>query len=285
MIRCEGLVKIYKAEDVEVAALQGLDLSVDEGELTAIVGSSGSGKSTLLNILGGLDRPSAGKAVVGEWDLTKLDDKRRIEYKRSAVGFVWQQPARNLLPYLTALQNVELPMALVGRPNRAYALELLDRVGMAHRRHHRLAEMSGGEQQRVAVAIALANRPRLLLADEPTGALDSANAQRVLETFRRLHRETRCTILIVTHDRATAESVDRIVEIRDGMTSAEWLKRKETGAEEAARPHARYAALDRAGRLQIPRAMLEEMRVADKVALRFDGRAVIVEPPGEEEPA
>jgi len=283
MIRCEGLVKIYKAEGVEVAALQGLDLSVDEGELTAIVGSSGSGKSTLLNILGGLDRPSAGTAVVGDWDLTKLTDRRRIEYKRSAVGFVWQQPARNLLPYLTALQNVELPMTLGGRPNRAYALELLERVDMAHRRHHRLAEMSGGEQQRVAVAIALANRPRLLLADEPTGALDAANAKRVLETFRRLHRESRCTILIVTHDRTTAESVERIVEIRDGMTSAEWLRRKEAGAPEAARAHARYAALDRAGRLQIPRAMLEEMQVADKVALRFDGRAVIVEPPEEGE--
>ena len=174
MIRCENLVKIYKTDEIEVVALQGLDLDVERGELMAIVGNSGSGKSTLLNMLGGLDKPSAGSLFVDGKNLLKFSDKDYMEYKRNTVGFVWQNNARNLVPYLTAAQNVELPMLLKSqRRRRERALELLDKVGLSHRRNSRLDQMSGGEQQRVAIAIALANNPRLLLADEPTGSVDT----------------------------------------------------------------------------------------------------------------
>src|SRR5690554_6658668 len=166
MIECENLVKIYKTADLEVVALQGLDLHIEAGELTAIIGNSGSGKSTLLNMLGGLDKPSAGQLMIDGRDMLKVTERDLMIYKRETVGFVWQNNARNLIPYLTALQNVELPILLQGRRKRHRALELLDAVGLSHRIRNRLSELSGGEQQRVAIAIALANRPKLLLADE-----------------------------------------------------------------------------------------------------------------------
>ena len=172
MIECEGLVKIYKTDDLEVVALQGLNLSVGSGELMAIIGNSGSGKSTLLNILGGLDRPSAGTVKVGPWDLLTVTEEQLVKYKRDTVGFIWQNNARNLLPYLSALENVEMPMMLSGKVDRAYAKQLLEWVGLGHRMHNKLHQLSGGEQQRVAIAISLANRPQMLLADEPTGSVD-----------------------------------------------------------------------------------------------------------------
>lgn len=189
MIHCEGLVKIYKTSEVEVVALQGLNLTVEEGEMMAIIGNSGSGKSTLLNILGGLDRPSAGTAVVGDWDLLKMTEAQLVEYKRRTVGFIWQNNGRNLLPYMTALENVETPMMLGGKYDRSYAKQLLEWVGLEHRMHSRLHQLSGGEQQRVAIAISLANRPRLLLADEPTGSVDSETSDRIMDIFRKLNRE------------------------------------------------------------------------------------------------
>ena len=187
MVICDNLVKIYKAADIEVVALQGLDLTVEKGELMAIIGNSGSGKSTLLNILGGLDRPSAGKVFVNGQDLLKLTDKQLVKYKRETVGFVWQNNARNLIPYLTALENVELPMFFTGSAKRQRALELLDMVGLSHRKNNKLEQLSGGEQQRVAIAIALANNPSLLLADEPTGAVDTRTASHILDVFREIN--------------------------------------------------------------------------------------------------
>ena len=219
MVQCENLVKIYKTTEVEVMALQGLDLTVERGELMGIVGASGSGKSTLLNMLGALDKPSAGSLFVDGKDLLKFDEKDLIKYKRETVGFVWQNNARNLIPYLTAIQNVEMPLLLSGHKNRhERAVELLEMVGLEGRKNSLLGQLSGGEQQRVAIAIALSNNPSLLLADEPTGAVDTKTAAMVLDVFRTLNRQTGVTIIIVTHDTNLSKSIDRVVAIRDGRT-------------------------------------------------------------------
>ena len=201
MVQAENLVKIYKSSGVEVMALQGLDLTVERGELMGIVGASGSGKSTLLNMLGGLDKPSAGSLFIDGRDMLKFNENDAIEYKRKTVGFVWQNNARNLIPYLTAQQNVEMPLLLSGFGGRqARASELLDMVGLSQRKNSRLDQMSGGEQQRVAIAIALSNNPKLLLADEPTGSVDTATSKLILDVFRNLNRVMGVTIIIVTHD-------------------------------------------------------------------------------------
>ena len=207
MVLCENLVKIYKTEDIEVVALQGLDLTVEKGELMAIIGNSGSGKSTLLNMIGGLDRPSAGRLFVAGKDLLKMTDSSLVKYKRETVGFVWQNNARNLIPYLTAVENVELPMILTGKADRNKALELLEMVGLSNRKNSKLGQLSGGEQQRIAIAIALANSPELLLADEPTGAVDSKTAAQILDAFRELNRTIGVTVIIVTHDRQLSRKV------------------------------------------------------------------------------
>jgi ABC-type lipoprotein export system ATPase subunit len=296
MIHCEGLVKIYKTADLEVVALQGLDLRVESGELTAIIGNSGSGKSTLLNMLGGLDRPSAGKLFVDGKDLLAFGERDLVKYKRESVGFVWQNNARNLIPYLTALENVELPILLRGRRRRARAIELLEAVGLGHRLRNKLSELSGGEQQRVAIAIALANEPRLLLADEPTGSLDTKTSNQVLDLFRTLNRTIGITIVIVTHDPLLARKVDRVVQIRDGKTSAEMIRRisyseelAQLEAEEASRyeteSHVEYAVVDKAGRLQIPAGYLdaEGFKDSDKVRVEMeDGRIVLYPPEGKQ---
>ncbi|WP_138493190.1 ABC transporter ATP-binding protein [Paenibacillus pinistramenti] len=289
MIQCEGLVKIFKSEDIEVVALQGLNLTVEQGEMMAIIGNSGSGKSTLLNILGGLDRPSAGMVNVGGWDLLKIKDEQLVEYKRKTVGFVWQNNARNLLPYLTALENVELPMTLGGRVDRAYAKQLLEWVGLKDRMRSRLTQLSGGEQQRVAIAIGLANRPNLLLADEPTGSVDTATSDQIMNIFRRVNRELGITIVIVTHDLALAGKVDRVVAIRDGLTSTEFLKRnpsldenaggfssREGGLQEV---HEAYEVVDRAGRLQVPKEYLESVGISGRASMEFDGERIVITAP------
>lgn len=214
IIECDNLVKIYKTKDIEVLALQGLELQIDKGELMAIVGNSGSGKSTFLNMIGGLDRPSAGRLIVDGKDLFKLSEKELVEYKRSTVGFVWQNNARNLLPYLTALQNVQVPMMFdSGAKKEERALELLEMVGMSHRKHSKLRQLSGGEQQRIAIAIALANNPKILLADEPTGSVDVKTGTYILDMFRDINRNTDLTIVIVTHDPNISRKVDRVVAI------------------------------------------------------------------------
>ncbi|WP_284638798.1 ABC transporter ATP-binding protein [Paenibacillus silviterrae] len=289
MIHCEGLVKIYKTDDIEVVALQGLNISVAQGEMMAIIGNSGSGKSTLLNILGGLDRPSAGQVTVGEWNLLKITDDELVKYKRKTVGFIWQNNARNLVPYLTALENVEMPMMLSGKLDRAYAKQLLEWVGLSHRLDNKLQQLSGGEQQRVAIAISLANRPSLLLADEPTGSVDTKTSDMIMDIFRRLNRELGVTIVIVTHDMALASKVDRVVAIRDGMTSTEFVKRNpslEEAEGEAAAAHAdiqagheEYVVLDKAGRLQIPKAYLQALQIEGKASMEFDGEKIIIRTP------
>jgi len=287
MIECEGLVKIYKTDDLEVVALQGLNLRVEDGEMMAIIGNSGSGKSTLLNILGGLDRPSAGSVRVGQWDLLKITEEQIVEYKRDTVGFIWQNNARNLLPYLSALENVEMPMMLAGRMDRAYAKQLLEWVGLKERMYNKLHQLSGGEQQRVALAIALSNRPKMLLADEPTGSVDTRTSDMIMDIFRRMNRELGVTIVIVTHDLSLASKVDRVVAIRDGMTSTEFIKRNHhldeemiaAGASGLKQVHEEYVVIDRVGRMQIPKDYLSALNIKDKASIEFDGERIVITPP------
>lgn len=292
MVQADNLVKIYKSSDVEVMALQGLDLTVERGELMGIVGASGSGKSTLLNMLGGLDRPTAGSLFVDGRDMLKFGEKDFIEYKRRTVGFVWQNNARNLIPYLSAQQNVEMPLLLSGFSGRSSrASELLDMVGLSHRKNSRLDQMSGGEQQRVAIAIALSNNPKLLLADEPTGSVDTATASLILDVFRELNRVMGVTIIIVTHDTKLSAQIDRVVAIRDGKTSTELVRKKggqlrsfdelsEEQQTEAA--HEELSVLDRAGRLQIPREYLDELGLkgGDKVRVELEDGRISIYPRG-----
>ena len=259
LVESHNLVKIYKSNDLEVVALQGLDLRVPQGEMLALVGPSGAGKSTLLNILGGLDTPSAGRCEVAGMDLTRLTASERLLYRRRIVGHVWQQTSRNLLSDLSLLDNVVVPMVLAGYPARRRkrrAVELLELVGLGPRMRHRPDRLSGGEQQRGALAVALANNPPLLLADEPTGELDSVTARDVLALLRRLNHELGLTTIVVTHDKLVAETMDRSVAIRDGRTSTEVVHAEE--AEET-------VIIDGVGRLQIPKALLE--------AVPFEGRA------------
>jgi ABC-type lipoprotein export system ATPase subunit len=282
MIVCENLVKIYKTKDIEVVALQGLNMNIEDGELMAIIGSSGSGKSTLLNILGGLDRPSAGTMLVDGKNLLKITDKELIKYKRDTVGFIWQNNARNLVSYLTALENVELPMFLTGRRKRERALELLEMVGLSHRKNNKLHELSGGEQQRVAIAIALSNNPKLLLADEPTGALDTKTAANVLEVFRKVNKDLGITIVIVTHDMELSKQVNRVVAIRDGQTSSELIMRKSYKEEllklenidplvrKTEESHEELIVLDQNGRLQIPKEYLNAIGIKGKSKVKVE---------------
>ena len=279
-IHCEGLVKIFKVADLEVVALQGLDLDVDAGELVAIVGASGSGKSTLLAILGGLDVPSAGRVRVSGNDLLAMDAAERTRYRRDVIGFVWQQTGRNLLPYIDARRNVELPMAVTGVASgarRTRAMELLELVGLADRADNRPSELSGGEQQRVAIATALANQPGVLLADEPTGELDSATAEEVFAVFTAANRDLGITTVILTHDPLVSEQVDRTVQIRDGRTATETVRREEVDAEGRRRLVAEeYAVLDRVGRLQLPRHVVEDLRLERRVRLEKEPDHVAV---------
>jgi len=286
MIECENLVKIYKTKDIEVLALQGLELTVEEGELMAIIGNSGSGKSTFLNMIGGLDRPSAGRLIVDGKDLFKLSEKELVEYKKSTVGFVWQNNGRNLLPYLSAIENVEMPMLFADpKDKRKRAEELLDLVGMSHRKNSKLNQLSGGEQQRIAIAIALANRPKLLLADEPTGSVDLKTSEYILDVFRKLNKELGLTIVIVTHDKHLASKVNRVVAIRDGKTSSERIMKSDykkqlegmAGFEEEGLQE-EYAVLDKAGRVQIPRELLDEAGIeGNKVKIELnDGKIVLL---------
>ena len=286
LILCENLVKIYKLDEIEVIALQGLDLTVQPGEVMSLVGSSGSGKTTLLNVLGGLDRPAAGRLVVAGNDLLKMTDRDLDTYRRRYVGFVWQQKARNLIPYLNVEQNVELPMIMSGiapRERRAWSSELIEAVRLGHRRHHRLAQLSGGEQQRVAIAIALANRPALLLGDEPTGELDSATAEVIFDIFHQLNRTYGLTVVIVSHDPQIARFVDRVVAIRDGKTSSETIRRAESeetadAAGAGAPVFEELVMLDSAGRLQVPKEIRERYGIGDRMRLEETPDGLLLRP-------
>lgn len=305
-IVCDNLVKIYKVAELEVFALQGLDLVVRRGELLGIIGASGSGKSTLMNILGGLDRPSAGRIWVDGLDLLNLTDAALDRYRRTMVGFVWQQGGRNLIPYLNAQENIELPMTLAGvagYAKRKHAEELLDAVGLSHRSHHNLSEMSGGEQQRAAIAVALANSPQLLLADEPTGELDSTTAQSIYKTFQDLNQRYGLTILIVSHDPTISRQVNRVVAIRDGKLATETVRQTrptENGAKaaeangEASESVApveeedifqELTVLDTAGRLQIPKDYLQRGNIKSRVTLELTDEGILIRPAGDGEHA
>jgi putative ABC transport system ATP-binding protein len=283
IVICDNLVKIYKVADLEVFALQGLDLEVVPGEMIAIVGASGSGKTTLLNMLSAEDMPSAGRCIVGGNDLVRMSEAQRLMYRRTIVGQVWQQSGRNLLPELSAEENVKLPQLLNGvstvqAGNRAR--ELLEIVGLGEMLYHRPDQLSGGEQQRAAIAVALANRPELLLADEPTGELDSVTTSEILTLLRNLNRQLNLTVIVVTHDLAIASVVDRTIAIRDGRTSTETVRRQaplevvseHTLAASAiiglpGETHRESILIDRVGRLQLPKEALE--------SLPFNGRAEV----------
>lgn len=279
MVLCEGLVRIFRTADVEVQALQGLDLRLAAGELVAVVGASGSGKSTLLSILSGLDLPSAGRVEVAGHDLTVLGvgargRRERVRYRREVVGFVWQQNARNLLPFLSAAENVALPLTISGagrRSRRRRVTELLDLLGVAEVADRRPDQMSGGQQQRVALAVALANSPQVLLADEPTGELDEATSAEVFGAIRTANAELGVTALVVTHDPLVSEHVDRTVAIRDGRTASEVVRRTEVDEHGRQRVVAEeYAVLDRVGRLQLPRDFVGSLGLRDRVRLELE---------------
>ncbi len=291
IIQADNLVKIYKTKDIEVVALQGLDLSVEQGEMMAIIGSSGSGKSTFLNMLGGLDRPSAGKLYVDKKNLFSMTDKELIEYKRRTVGFVWQNNGRNLLPYLSAYENIMMPMELNSIKERKERADmLLDMVGLTRKKNNRMQEMSGGEQQRIAIAIALANSPKVLLADEPTGSVDTKTSNYIFDVFKRMNQELGITIVIVTHDVSLSKKVQRVAAIRDGKISSERIL-KEDYAERVknadktvdwheAETQDEFAILDRSGRLQLPPDMLAGMNLKDnKVRLVSSEGKIILENP------
>jgi ABC-type lipoprotein export system ATPase subunit/bifunctional DNA-binding transcriptional regulator/antitoxin component of YhaV-PrlF toxin-antitoxin module len=307
LILCDNLVKIYKIDAIEVVALQGLDLKVQPNEVMALVGSSGSGKTTLMNVLGGLDRPSAGRVIVAGNDLLKLSDMALNDYRRRMVGFVWQQKARNLIPYLQVEQNIEMPMIMSGvgqRARREWVKELISAVGLTTRRGHKLAQLSGGEQQRVAIAVALANRPALLLADEPTGELDSSTASTIFELFHTLNRTFGLTVVIVSHDPNVARHVERVVAIRDGKTSSETVRRsrgqgsgdrgQENGdadpsaagqAEQHEHVFEELMMLDSAGRLQVPKEVRERYGIGDRVHMEETAEGLLLRPvAGTEEP-
>lgn len=285
-IVCDGLVKIYKMADLEVVALQGLNLTVGEGELMGIVGVSGSGKSTLMSILGGLDRPTAGQVKVADTDLLRLSDRGLNRYRREQVGFVWQQSARNLVPYLNAIENVKLPMTLAGiggRVKRQRSEYLLESVGLGDRMRHSLRELSGGEQQRVAIAVALANDPVLLLADEPTGEVDSATAQMIYDTIAHLNQEFNLTTMIVSHDPEIARQVNRVVAIRDGMLASETRRQMVFDGEtdEESEPDMAFdelVILDSAGRLTIPKEVLEHFSIKGRATIDISDEGILIRP-------
>ncbi len=290
LVHCTNLIKIYKVADLEAIALQGLDLEVASGEMIALVGASGSGKTTLLNILGGLDVPSAGQASVGDYDLTRLSEEQRTRYRNLVVGYLWQQSGRNLLPDLTLADNVDLPQILNGTgafhsSQRTY--ELLELVGMKGMEKKRPAQLSGGEQQRAAIAIALANRPALLLADEPTGELDSVTARDIIACLRQINIQFGLTIILVTHDVAVASGVDRTLAIRDGRINTETVRRSaplthEETALDGARSkgtstaiglslstHRESILVDAVGRLQLPKEALERLPIYGRLEVQL----------------
>ncbi len=280
IVECNNLVRIYKTSEVEVVALQGLDLTINKGELTAIIGKSGSGKSTLLNVIAGLDRPSAGKITVAGKDLLKFNNKQLELYNRETIGFVWQNNARNLIPYLSARLNVEVPMMITGKKDRSdRAKELLDLVGLPNRYDNKLSQLSGGEQQRVAIAIALANNPDIILADEPTGSVDSKTTYHIMDVFNKLNSDLGATIIIVTHDTTVANMVKRVVAISDGMIGSELIMRQDYSSKlsemgdshgvHQEESHDIYAVIDNKGRVRIPEEFLNEfsLKGGDRVKI------------------
>jgi ABC-type lipoprotein export system ATPase subunit len=275
-IRCKQVVKAYKISNHEIVALRGIDFEMDRGEMIAIIGPSGAGKSSLMNLLGGLDTPTAGQLSVNEQNLLELKGKRLADYRLRQVGFVWQQVERNLLPHRTALGNVTLPMMLAGvNPfkRRKRAKELLHAVGLGDHIRKRPAQLSGGQQQRIAIAVALANAPHLLLADEPTGALDRETAAQIMDLMMDLRETYGLTVLMVTHDMEIADYADRILTLRDGA-----LGQDLSGHEDLT---SRQIAAD--GRIRLPEAAQNTLGTAHKVAVEIRPEGVLLRPEMEEQ--
>lgn len=288
LIVCDNLVKIYKTDEVEVMALQGLELEIQRGEIISIIGKSGSGKSTLMNIIGGLERQTAGRIVVDGMNLAEMSEHQMVHYRKKKIGFVWQKSSRNLYFYLTALENIEVAMNYSGLSSKAKkkrAMELLTLVEMAHKKDSYPSQMSGGEQQRVAIAVALANEPDILLADEPTGAVDSKTSDVIQDLFRTLNRATGITIIIVTHDIKLANKVDRVVMISDGKISTEKIMKAQfreqidnmENFEADEDSHEEYSVMDKAHRIQLSDDMLTAAGISsNKVIISLeDGKIVI----------
>lgn len=294
IVYCENLVKLYKIGDIEVMALQGLDLQVEEGEMLAIIGNSGSGKSTLMNIIGGLDRPTAGKIFVNGTDLLKLPEKDMMKYMRETIGFVWQNTARNMIPYLNAIDNVKLVMQMAGKLDVNRANMLLELVGLEKRKKNKMHELSGGEQQRVAIAIALANNPKILLADEPTGAVDTKTTAQLMNLFHSVNTDLGVTTIIVTHDRQLSHMVPRVVTIADGRIGTEFIRREEMDLESEEvmnataghdqGSHVEYGYIDGRRRLFLPENYMEAIGLKTKgnVSIRIENNSLVLTKPEEE---
>ncbi len=278
-VLCDDVFKIYKRANIEVVALRGMDLTVQRGEVVALVGPSGSGKTTLLNILAGLDKPSAGQVSVNGRDLLSMTEPDLVRYRREEVGFVWQDVGRNLLPYLSAVENVALPMAIQGTPpveRLERARQVLETVGLGPKADRRPTELSGGEQQRVAIAVALANRPPLLLADEPTGELDERTATDIFGLYSEMRNAFGVTVVIVTHYPRIADHVDRVVAMRDGRASTETVRVLTFRPAEQAGREEESVVVDRAGRLQLPAEYVEKLGLGERAKVHLKGDTIEV---------
>lgn len=288
IVECDGLVKLYKTSEVEVMALQGLELGIERGELIAIIGKSGSGKTTLLNIIGALEQPSAGKIRIDGQELSSMTPKQLEEIRKKKIGFVWQKSSQNLFPYMTAVENIESQLyyeRMSKKARREKALSLLEEVGLADKADSFPAELSGGEQQRVAIAVALIRDPEILLADEPTGAVDSKTSDMIQNLFRKLNRERGVTVIIVTHDVSLANKVDRVVMISDGRVTTEKIMKEKYKENISAlndenfdmsKVHEEYSVVDKAGRLKLSDEIREQIGMNSRVKVEvIDGKVVI----------